>query len=420
MNGGAPAGAPRPRPGKPLTQQLRQREPQRPRPDAHRPAGTRLRALGAVAALAAVLGALWLGAGFLKADDGPERLLSGVYGMIGLDAQAALIDRYGLDPTTSKLIVAAIALIVGVAGIWALFLTTNAVIDHLGTRWSQRLRPWIFIGPAVSLLAVFLLYPMVRTIWISLTDRPDGSGLLENFRIAFTDPALLAAMRNNVIWIVLGTSGSVIIGLVFASLVDRVRREALAKTFVFLPLAISMVGAAVIWRFVYLWRPPGQPQIGLLNEIITSFGFEPYPFLQTPPVNTLALIVIMVWLQTGFAMVVLSAAIKGVSTDMIEAARLDGAGELQIFRRIVIPSIRGSIITVATTILIAILKVFDIVFVTTGGRFDTDVVANRMFQEMIRFRNFGRASVLAVILLLAVVPIMWINIRNLRRQGIGP
>jgi alpha-glucoside transport system permease protein len=211
----------------------------------------------------------------------------------------------------------------------------------------------------------------------------------------------------------------VLIGLTFATLVDRVRREALAKTFIFLPLAISMVGAAVVWRFMYYWRPPGQPQIGFLNAIITGLGGEPFPFFQTPPVNTLALIVIMVWLQVGFAMVVLSAAIKGVSTDLLEAARIDGAGELQIFRRIVVPSIKGSLITVATTIAIAILKVFDIVFVTTGGNFDTDVVASRMFDEMIQFRNYGRASALAAILFLAVVPIMVVNIRNLRRQGVG-
>lgn len=254
-------------------------------------------------------------------------------------------------------------------------------------------------------------------MWISLT--AGATTPLGNYLSVFSDPAMLAALRNNVLWLVLGTSGSVVMGLAFAALVDRVKREALAKTFVFLPLAISMVGAAVIWRFVYYWRPPGQPQIGLANAVLEGIGREPIAFFQSPPLNTLVLILIMIWLQTGFAMVILSAAIKGVPEELVEAARIDGASELQIFRRVVVPTIRGSIITVATTIFIVILKVFDIVFVTTGGRFDTDVVANRMFSELIRFRNPGRASALAVILLVAVIPIMVVNVRNLRRQGIS-
>jgi alpha-glucoside transport system permease protein len=381
-------------------------------------AGRRL--LLAVAGLVAVLVALWLATGFLKSEVATARFLADVYDLVGLDQQAALMEQYGLNPTIDKLVIALVALVVGIAGIWALFITTNAVVDELGPGWMERVRPWVFVLPAAALLGFYLVFPIVRTLITSVTDRPEGTALLDNYGWAFTQPDNVIAMRNNVVWLVLGTGGSVLIGLAFATLVDRVRREALAKSFVFLPLAISMVGAAVVWRFMYYWRPPGQPQIGFLNAIITGLGGEPFPFFQTPPVNTLALIVIMVWLQVGFAMVVLSAAIKGVSTDLLEAARIDGAGELQIFRRIVVPSIRGSIITVATTIAIAILKVFDIVFVTTGGNFDTDVVANRMFDEMIRFRNNGKASALAAILFVAVVPIMVINIRNLRRQGAGP
>ncbi len=383
------------------------------------PPRARRRLLLAVAGLIAVLGALWLAAGFLKAEAATARFLANVYDLVGLDQQAALMEQYGLNPTVDKLVIALVALVVGIAGIWALFISTNAIVDELGSRWMERVRPWVFVVPAAALLGFYLVFPTIRTLFISVTDRPEGTGLLENYAWAFTESDNLIAMRNNVVWLVLGTGGSVLIGLAFATLVDRVRREALAKTFIFLPLAISMVGAAVVWRFMYYWRPPGQPQIGFLNAIITGLGGEPFPFFQTPPVNTLALIVIMVWLQVGFAMVVLSAAIKGVSTDLLEAARIDGAGELQIFRRIVVPSIKGSLITVATTIAIAILKVFDIVFVTTGGNFDTDVVANRMFDEMIRFRNNGKASALAAILFLAVVPIMVINIRNLRRQGVG-
>jgi alpha-glucoside transport system permease protein len=230
---------------------------------------------------------------------------------------------------------------------------------------------------------------------------------------------MLIALRNNALWLVLATGGSVIIGLVIAALVDRVKFEALAKTFIFLPLAISMAGAAVIWRFVYAWQPPQEAQIGLLNAGWTALGNEPISWLQTPGVNTYLLILIMVWLQTGFAMVVLSAAIKGIPSEVIEAARCDGARESQIFFRVIVPMIRGSIIVVATTIAVAVLKVFDIVYVTTGGRFETEVVANRMFNEIFLFRDQGHASALAVILFIAVIPIMYINIRNMRRQGIG-
>jgi alpha-glucoside transport system permease protein len=180
-----------------------------------------------------------------------------------------------------------------------------------------------------------------------------------------------------------------------------------------------MVGAAVIWRFVYAWQPPGEPQIGLVNALWTGLGNAPVSLMQTETLNTFALIVIMIWLQTGFAMVVLSAALKGVSAEVMEAARLDGANELQLFFRVVVPMIRGTLLAVATTISIAILKVFDLVYVMTGGGFESEVIANRMFTEMFQFRNYGGASALAVILFVAVVPIMLLNIRNLRRQGIG-
>jgi alpha-glucoside transport system permease protein len=180
-----------------------------------------------------------------------------------------------------------------------------------------------------------------------------------------------------------------------------------------------MVGAAVIWRFVYAWRPPGEAQIGLVNAAVTAAGADPVAWVQTPPLNTLALIVIVIWLQTGFAMVVLSAALKGVPTEVIEAARMDGASERQLFLRVVVPMIRGSVITVTTTICIAILKVFDIVYVMTGGRFETEVLANRMFTTMFKFLDFGYASVLAVVLFVAVVPVMIVNVRNMRLRGVG-
>ncbi len=234
---------------------------------------------------------------------------------------------------------------------------------------------------------------------------------------SWSSPNSSQILRNNVIWLIVGTGGSVILGLILAGLFDRVRRESLAKTIVFLPLAISLVGASVIWQFVYAWQPAGQPQIGILNAIVVAFGGEPIPWLQTSPINVFLEIVIMIWLQTGFAMVVFSAAIKGVSGEVIEAARLDGASERQVFVRVIVPMIRGSIVTVSTTIAIVTLKIFDIVYVTNGGRFNDDVVANRMFQEIFQFFEEGRAAALAALLFVAVLPVMYINLRNFKRQG---
>jgi alpha-glucoside transport system permease protein len=199
---------------------------------------------------------------------------------------------------------------------------------------------------------------------------------------------------------------------------DRIRRESLAKTFVFLPLAISLVGASVIWGFMYSWQPAGTPQIGLLNAIVVAFGGQPIPWFTTSPVNVFAEIMILVWLQTGFAMVVLSAAIKGVSTEIIEAARLDGANERQLFFGVVVPMIRGSIVTVTTTIAIVTLKIFDIVYVTTGGRFNDSVVGVRMFHEIFQFFNDGRGAALATLLFIAVLPVMYLNLRNFKRQQV--
>jgi alpha-glucoside transport system permease protein len=372
------------------------------------------RALAPAAAAVALAFVFRAGFAFLRDPDAPERFLIWLYDRVGLHGSAEALRAYGLSPVSGKLMIFVAALLIGVGGVWVLYLTANALTDRLGHRWRERVRPWIFVGPALALIGLFLVYPTISTIVTSITD-----GGSENYRFALTDPEMLTALRNNVIWLVLGTGGSVCIGLLIATLVDRVKREALAKTFVFLPLAISMVGASVIWRFVYAWRPEGQDQIGVLNAVVTGFGGEPRPWLQTVPVNTLALIVIMIWLQTGFAMVVLSAALKGVPVELIEAARIDGANERQVFFRIVLPMIRGTIVTVATVIAIAVLKVFDIVYVMTGGQFDTEVVANRMFTEMFTFRNFGRASAIAVVLFVMVVPFIVLNVRNLRRRELS-
>jgi alpha-glucoside transport system permease protein len=379
---------------------------------AGRKGARRTRGLFALLALAGVLLIGAIGIGLLRDATALERWLANVLDGVGLDAAATSIRDYGLTPGTSKTIIGVLALVLGVGGVWALFVSANRVVDLFG-RFAERIRPIVFVGPAVVLLGFALVYPAISTVITSL--REDG-GAAENYRFAFTDPDMLVAFRNNVLWLVVGTAGSVVIGLLFAALVDRVKREAFAKTFIFLPIAISLVGASVIWRFVYAWRPEGEPQIGVVNAIGNVLGAEAVPWLQTPPANTFALIAIMIWLQTGFAMVVFSAALKGVPVELIEAARIDGASEPQLFFKVILPSIRGALFTVATAIFIAILKVFDIVFVMTGGRFDTEVVANRMFTEMFKFRNFGRASSLAVVLMIVVVPFMILNIRNMRRQ----
>jgi alpha-glucoside transport system permease protein len=347
-----------------------------------------------------------------------QNLLANIYDLLGNEQGADLLRRNQGDVGLAKVLLIAVALIVGVGGVWLLYSGLSALVGLGSPRVQGRIIPWVFIGPALALLGLYLIYPTIGTIWTSFTVGTGGNPL-DHYLDIFTGREFHRIFINNLLWLVVGTGGSVGLGLLIAGMVDRVRREALAKTFIFLPLAISLVGASVIWRFIYQWRPEGLPQYGLLNAVWTSLGGDPVPWVQTPPINTFALIMIIVWLQTGFAMVVLSAAIKGVSVEVLEAARLDGASERQIFFGVIVPIIKGSIITVATTIAIAILKIFDIVYVMTGGNFETDVVANRMFREMFQFGNDGRAAALAAILFVAVLPLMFVNLRTLRKQGVG-
>ena len=348
---------------------------------------------------------------------GGPNLLASIYDAIGNTSGATDLRNGSGDQAVAKIILAVIALAVGVGGIWLLFIGVGGLVSLLEPKWRDRILPWVFVGPALALLAVFLVYPAAGTVLRSLQD-DHGQLTLANYQV-MTEPEFTQVLRNNAIWLIVGTGGSVVLGLVIAWLFDRIRRESLAKTIVFLPLAISLVGASVIWSFVYAWQPAGQPQIGLLNAIITGFGGKPIPWLTSSPINIFCEIVILIWLQTGFAMVVFSAAIKGVSGEVLEAARLDGASERQLFLRVIVPMIRGSIVTVATTIAIVTVKIFDIVYVTTGGRFDDDVVANRMFLEIFQFFDDGRGAALATLLFIAVLPVMYINLRNFRRQGVG-
>ena len=277
---------------------------------------------------------------------------------------------------------------------------------------------WGFTAPALLLIAFYLAYPSVATIYYSLFDRRSERFVgLANYVELLSSPAMLTAFRNNVLWLLLFTTLTVGLGLALAVLTDRVRYESVVKAFIFLPMAISFVGAGVIWKFVYAYRPPGAPQIGLANQVMVSLGQEPVGWLITQPwVNNLALIVVGVWIWTGFAMVVLSAAYKGIPRELLEAARVDGASEWQIFWKVSLPLIQSTVSVVATTMVITVLKVFDIVYVMTNGNFGTEVMANRMYKEMFQFRHFGRASAIAVILFLAIVPVMLANIRRFREQ----
>ncbi|NJD27169.1 MAG: sugar ABC transporter permease [Chloroflexi bacterium] len=355
------------------------------------------------------------GVAVLLDPKGGQNLLASIYDLIGNAAGAEALRNGQGDQFIAKIVLAAIALLVGVGGIWLLFTGVSSLVELFPPKPRDRIMPWVFVVPALLLLGVYLVYPAVATVIRSFQDDNDAF-TLANWSSLATGP-FLEILRNNVIWLVAATSGSVGLGLLIAALFDRIRRESLAKVFVFAPQAISLVGATVIWSFVYAWQPASQPQFGLLNAIWTAFGGEPVPWGTLFPINIPAEIVIMIWLQAGFAMVVLSAAIKGVPVEVTEAARLDGASERQLYFQVIIPMIRGSIITVTTTIAIATLKIFDIVMSISGGRNHDDVVAVRMFTEMFQFFNDGRAAALATILFIAVLPVMILNLRNFRRQA---
>jgi alpha-glucoside transport system permease protein len=322
------------------------------------------------------------------------------------------------DSAAPRLVVGLVSLIVGVFGVWIIFLVTDNVVSYLPAVIREKVRPFVFVGPAMVILLVYLVYPTVHTLLLSFQDaRSTRFTGLENYLFIFTDQLMLVTLRNNLLWLVFVTSFAVGLGLLVAVMVDRLGRwEPVAKSIIFLPMAISAVGASVIWRFVYYFQPAGRNQTGLLNAIVVALGGDPVGWLIQRPWNNFFLIVIMIWLLTGFCMVIISAAVKGVPNELLEAARIDGANEIVIFGRVIIPYIRGTLIVVATMVLIMVLKVFDIVFVMTSGQFGTEVVANRMYAEMFKFRHFGRGSALAVILLVGVVPMMIANIRNMREN----
>jgi alpha-glucoside transport system permease protein len=369
-----------------------EREAEEKRPKARHAAGlAALRIVGALVVPVAAFAALWLVFDYLR------------------------------DADANRFVIVAVATVVGAAGVFFLYWAMNRAVDWLPERYRDGVRPFVFVGPALVILGVFLVYPVINTIIISFGGRQPGSGFVgfDNYEFVFTDDSMRRALRNTLGWIVFVPLVATAIGLAFATLADRLRKgEAVAKSLIFLPMAISFVGAAVTWRLVYGFRPEGfGTNIGLLNGIKQGLGMSPTAWLQEKPWNNLLLMVIMIWMQTGFAMVVLSAAIKSIPDEIIEAARIDGASELQVFRRIIVPSIAPTIAVVATYMVINAMKVFDIVFVIGGAETnETEVVAERMIQWFFISNNDGRGAAIAVLLFIAVIPVMFFNVRRFREQ----
>ena len=329
---------------------------------------------------------------------------------------------------TDQILQTILAVVVSISFCLLYFAGSNFLLDKiihlpLGTRFQRErvrssIRPWLFLAPALMLLTVYLFYPLVETFRLSFFDATDSTFVgLANYRWVFADQNFLITIRNNFMWLLVVPTLATIFGLIVAVLADRVWWGNFAKSMVFMPMAISVVGASVIWKFVYDYRGASSDQIGILNAIVTGLGFEPHAWITLPFWNNFFLMVILIWIQTGFAMVILSAALRGVPNETIEAARIDGANELQIFFEIMVPQVMSTILVVWTTITITVLKVFDVVVVMTGGQWDTSVLANLMYDWMFRGGgDYGRSSTLAMVLMFAVIPVMAFNIRRFRTE----
>ncbi|MCI2398505.1 sugar ABC transporter permease [Aliiroseovarius subalbicans] len=325
-----------------------------------------------------------------------------------------------------------ITIIVGVSGCIGYFYFSNQFLDkvlfpargpNIGRNINRAnlVRPWLFLFPALLALGLYLAYPVVETLRLSLTERVAGGGYtfvgLDNYKQLAIEPKFWEAVRNNLFWLLIVPAASTVFGLLAAQLTDRIKWGNLAKSLIFMPMAISFVGAAVIWKLVYDARPMGQEQIGVLNAIYVALGGdEPMTWLTIPFWNNFFLMVVLVWIQTGFAMVILSAALRGIPEETIEAAIVDGANPFQIFFKIKLPQISGTIVVVWTTITLVVLKVFDIVFAMTNGQWETQVLANYMFDKLFRANDWGVGSASAMVIMLLVLPILVWNVHNARKE----
>lgn len=325
-----------------------------------------------------------------------------------------------------------LTILIGVGGCVGYFYFSNQLLDRVlfpargpqagrNINRANMIRPWLFLGPALLALTVYLAYPVFETLRLSLTERVPGGGSVwvggANYAQMTAEPKFWEAMRNNMLWLIVVPAMSTVFGLLVAQLTDRIAWGNVAKALIFMPMAISFVGAAVIWKLVYDTRPEGQDQIGVLNALYIWFGgTEPQTWLTLPIWNSFFLMIVLVWIQTGFAMVILSAALRGIPEETVEAAVIDGAGPLQIFFKIKVPQIMSTIVVVWTTVTITVLKVFDIVYAMTNGQWETQVLANYMFDKLFVANDWGVGSASAMVIMLLVLPILIWNVVNARRE----
>ncbi len=336
---------------------------------------------------------------------------------IGLDAFKAVATTEHMEPVFQRITLAIFIMLLAVA-VGLLFSLIGKLFSGKNEAKGGMSKK---SGWTILIFSVIILWIAIDPVVSAFKDAIAGTDanelpFLENYRYALTDSAMLIVFRNNLLWLVLGTSLCVVFGLLIAVLADRTgKAEKYYKIIIFLPMAISFVGAGVIWKFIYNYRGQGN-ETGLLNAIIVALGGKPQAWLQIPFWNNIFLIIIMIWLQTGYCMVILSSAIKGISAELLEAARIDGANEIQIFFKIIIPVISDTIISVTTTVLIFSLKTFDVVNTMTGGNYGTNVIANEFFMQRFVQYNTGRASAIAIILLVLVIPVMIMNLRQFNER----
>ena len=359
----------------------------------------------------------------------PAKILIGLVGLVVAIAILGTIFQalslYGDE--IPGLLQGLVAVVAGVGGVAVLFYFLNMMVEGLPTKVSERVVPFAFLLPALLVIGVMLIYPTVQTLHYSFADDTSEQYVgFQNYVDIFGDSDFRESIFNNVLWLLIVPAVTVVIGVVVAVLADKLSStgEKISKSFIFVPMTISFVGAAAIWSFVYAYDPPGDAQTGVLNALWNGLGslfgasLKPVAWLSvsTASLNDILLMVVVLWLQAGFAMILLSSAIKGVPEETIEAARIDGANEWQIFGQVVVPQIRGTMITVYITTLILVLKVFDIVYVMTSGLEGTNVIANLFFQEIFINGNNGIAAAIVVVLLLAVSPVMIYQVRHFRRE----
>ena len=320
-----------------------------------------------------------------------------------------------------QLLNAVITIVAGLAGALLLYFLLNLLSEALPGRWEDRIKPYLYLLPAIAAIGLFLIYPAVQTIVYSFADRDSAAFIgFSNYTDLLSSPDFRQTLLNTLLWIVIVPTITVALGLFIAVLADRLnpKGEKLTKTLIFMPMAISMVGASTIWKFIYDAKPAGSSQIGIQNAIVTTLGFDPIVWLQeqTLHLNSIFLMVILIWAQVGFSMVLLSAAVKGVPDETLEAARIDGANERQTFFRVVVPQIWPTVITVFITVLIGVMKVFDIVYVMTNGNFNTNVIALDFYNQLFTNGNAGYAAAIVVMLMVAVLPVMIYQVRQFRLQ----